>query len=240
MTEINSSQILLPEGEAHGQLFYILHDESGQATNMPFLLGAIRTEFPDAVIQMATIDPGEDMAWLTAQESDPDAQTAAQLAPQLGAGIQALERAIRNSQHTHGVLSEATAVVGVGLAGNLVLGLTLLEEPVAGRLITFGAKFPAYPLELSLDTTIHLLHADRDMTVPSSQAREAHDRMAQLQADATIDIAMNSGDSFSEILIGKMFERLKTCVPLRYWRYAGEQEREEGEGRKRDSDATLH
>ncbi len=236
MTEINTSQILLPEGEAHGQLFFILHDESFQATNMPFLLGAIRSEFPDAVIQMSTIELGEDSKWLNPEEGEPDAN----LASRLGAGIQALEQDIRSSQRTHGVLSEATAVIGVGLAGNLVLGLTLLDEPVASRLITFGARFPAYPLELSLDTTIHLLHADRDLVVPSNRAREAHDHMAQLQADATIDIAMNTGDSFSEILIGKMFERLKTCVPLRYWRYAGEAEKPEGEDKSRESDASLH
>ena len=62
--------------------------------------------------------------------------------------------------------------------------------------------------------------------------------MAQLQADATIDIAMNSAESFSEVLIGKMFERLKTCVPLRYWRYAAESESDEEEGRT--PPASLH
>lgn len=238
MSEIKTSQILLPESDAHGQLFYILHDENEQLSNLPFLLGAIRAEFSEAVIQIATISLGEDTAWLNAEDADPDAQAAAELAPRLAAEIKSLEHDIQTSQHAHGVLSEATAVIGVGAAGSLVLGLTLLEQPIAGRLITFGAKFPAYPLELSLDTTIHLLHADRDISVASEKAREAHHRMAQLQADATIDIAMNSADSFSEILIGKMFERLKTCVPLRYWRYAGEQESDAQTGK--ESGPSLH
>ncbi len=222
MTEIKTSQILLPEGSAHGQLFYVLHEENEQLTNMPFLLGTIRAEFPDAVIQLATVALDEDTQWSGADGPESDAPAATQLAPRLAASIKSLEHDIQTAQHTQGVLSEATAVVGVGRAGSLVLGLTLLEQPIAGRLITFGASFPAYPLELSLDTTVHLLHADRDVVVPSAQAREAHERMALLQADATIDIAMNSAESFCEVLIGKMLERLKTCVPLRYWRYAAE------------------
>ena len=238
MTEIKTSQILLPEGDTHGQLFYILHEESQQLTNMPFLLGSIRAEFPDAVIRIAMIALDADTAWLNVADTEPDAQTSAQLAPRLAASVKSLEHDIQEGQRTHGVLSEATAVIGVGAAGSLVLGLTLLELPVAGRLITFGAKFPAYPLQLSLDTTIHLLHADRDTSVPAASAREAHGRMALLQADATIDIAMNSAESFSEALIGKMFERLKTCVPLRYWRYAAEQEEEKEQGRAPPS--SLH
>lgn len=238
MTEIKTSQILLPEGGAHGQLFYILHEESEQLTNMPFLLGTIRAEFPDAVIHTAMVALGEDMQWTTDGGADPDASATAQLAPRLAADIKSLEHDIQMSQNKQGVLSEATAVIGVGHAGSLVLGLTLLERPVAGRLITFGATFPAYPLELSLDTTVHLLHADRDIRVPSARAREAHERMALLQADATIDIAMNSADSFSEVLIGKMFERLKTCVPLRYWRYAAESESDKEQDGARPS--SLH
>jgi phospholipase/carboxylesterase len=238
MTEIKTSQILLPEGDSHGQLFYILHEENEQLTNMPFLLGTIRAEFPDAVIRIATVALDQDTAWLNAGDTEPDAQTTAQLAPRLAANIKSLEHDIQMSQNTHGVLSEATAVIGVGPAGSLVLGLTLLEHPIAGRLITFGAKFPAYPLELSLDTTIHLLHADRDTTVSAARAREAHGRMVLLRADATIDIAMNSAESFSEVLIGKMFERLKTCVPLRYWRYAAESDSDKEQGRA--SSTSLH
>jgi phospholipase/carboxylesterase len=231
MTEIKTSQILLPEGDTRGQLFYVLHEENEQLTNMPFLLGTIRAEFPDAVIRIAVVALDEDTAWLDAGDTEPSESATVQLAPRLAANIKSLEHDIQTGQNMHGVLSEATAVIGVGPAGSLVLGLTLLEQPIAGRLITFGAKFPAYPLELSLDTTVHLLHADRDTAVSSARAREAHERMAQLQADATIDIAMNSAESFSEVLIGKMFERLKTCVPLRYWRYAAESESDKEEGR---------
>src|SRR5690606_8638700 len=198
MTEIKTSQILLPEGDTHGQLFYILHEENEQLTNMPFLLGTIRAEFPDAVIRIAMLALDKDTAWLHAGDTEPDASTTAQLAPRLAASIKSLAHDIQAAQNLHGVLSEATAVIGVGHAGSLVLGLTLLDDPIAGRLITFGATFPAYPLELSLDTTVHLLHADRDTVVSSSRAREAHERMALLQADATIDIAMNSAESFSE------------------------------------------
>lgn len=236
MTEIKTSQILLPEDQVHGQLFYILHDENAQLSNLPFLLGAIRTEFPQSVIRIATISLSESEAWLNVDDGDPDEQNAAQLAAQL----KSLEHDIQTAQHADGVLSEATAVIGVGRAGSLVLGLTLLDVPIAGRLITFGAQFPTYPLELSLDTTIHLLHADRDPAVSSDMAREAHERMALLQADATIDIAMNSAQSFSEALIGKMFERLKTCVPLRYWRHAGEGDGEDDQAQGEAPRAPIH
>src|SRR5690606_15417392 len=116
MTEIKTSQILLPEGDAHGQLFYILHEESEQLTNMPFLLSTIRAEFPDAVIRIAMVALEADTAWLNVGDTGPDEQTSAQLAPRLGASIKSLEHDIQDGQRTHGVLSEATAVIGVGTA----------------------------------------------------------------------------------------------------------------------------
>ncbi len=237
MSQIKTSQILLPEGQAHSQLFFILHDEGAPPVNLPFLLGSIRNEFPDSVIHIATIDTAG-LQDYGVREAGAAISRDASLAPQMAQDLSALEGEIVASQKTNGILSEATAVIGIGLAGSLVLALTLLEDVLAGRLVTFGSHFVAYPIELSLDMTLHLLHADKDPTVPSSLAREAHERMAQLQADATIDIAMNSGESFSEILIGKMFERLKTCVPLRYWKYATDESG--GEASDRDPGAHLH
>ncbi|NOL50327.1 hypothetical protein [Pelistega europaea] len=122
--------------------------------------------------------------------------------------------------HLH-IDAAATALVGVGQMGALVLELTKLANPLAGRVISFGSRFAELPTEaLSLEQTIHLLHSRQDSLVDFSHTVQAQEKIAQFEGDATIDVAHVATSSFDETLIQQMMQRLLTCVPLRYWKEA--------------------
>lgn len=117
--------------------------------------------------------------------------------------------------------ASATALVGVGQMGALVLELTKLETPLAGRIISFGSRFAELPEKaLSLAQTIHLLHARKDDLVDFSHTVVAQETIARFEGDATIDVAHALENSLDEALIQQMVQRLLTCVPLRYWKEA--------------------
>ena len=127
-------------------------------------------------------------------------------------------------------------MIGIGQIGSLVLELTKLAEPLAGRVITFGSRYAELPTEkLSLDQTIHLLHAGQDKLIPFAHAVSAQQTIAALEGDATIDVAHQIEHSFSTLLIEQMMQRLLSCVPLRYWKEAQESALSPDPASKQDS-----
>lgn len=128
------------------------------------------------------------------------------------------EHLIKHLQERFAVSSEATALVATSQLASAILELTKLPTPVAGRVITFGARYAELPdAKLSLDQTVHFLHAAKDPIVPVTHLSEADTAFAQFEGDATIDVAHLLEDSFHPDLVQKMLERLLTCVPLRIW-----------------------
>ena len=128
------------------------------------------------------------------------------------------EHLILHLQERFGVSSEATALVATSQLASAILELTKLPKPLAGRVITFGARYAELPnAKLSLDQTVHFLHAAKDPVVPVIHLSEADTAFAQFEGDATIDVAHILDDSFHPDLVQKMLERLLTCVPLRIW-----------------------
>src|SRR5690606_17260588 len=94
------------------------------------------------------------------------------------------------------------------------------EEALAGRVLAFGGRYASLPSHAPRYTTIHLLHGADDAVVPVLHAKAAHGRLAQLRADATIDVASNVGHELHPALVERAIVRLKTCVPLRDWQTA--------------------
>lgn len=123
---------------------------------------------------------------------------------------------ISAQQRQYHVEPAATALVGVGALGALVLELAKLEQPVAGRLISFGARFITLPYKpISLDQTLHLFHAAKDAEVDAKHSHIAQLAIQNLEGDATIDLLQGIEDSLDPALITQMRVRLETCIPLR-------------------------
>lgn len=123
---------------------------------------------------------------------------------------------IRQQQSEFLVESAATAIVGVGGLGALVLELAKLEKPVAGRLLAFGARFISLPDEpISLDQTLHLFHAAKDPEIDAKHSHIAQMAIENLEGDCTIDLVQGLDNSLDPALITQMRVRLETCIPLR-------------------------
>ncbi|MDO5666347.1 MAG: hypothetical protein Q4G44_00830 [Alcaligenaceae bacterium] len=123
---------------------------------------------------------------------------------------------IRQQQSEFRIEAAATALVGVGSLGALVLELAKLEKPVAGRLISFGARFVSLPEEpISLDQTLHLFHAAQDREIDAKHSYIAQMAIENLEGDCTVDLVQGLDDSLDPTLITQMRVRLETCIPLR-------------------------
>lgn len=126
---------------------------------------------------------------------------------------------IRQQQSEFQVADAATALVGVGELGALVLELAKQQAPVAGRLIAFGSRFVNLPeVPVSLDQTLHLFHAASDAEVDAKYSHIAQMAIDNLEGDCTIDLVQGIDDSLDPALITQMRVRLETCIPLRILR----------------------
>lgn len=126
---------------------------------------------------------------------------------------------IRQQQSEFQVADAATALVGVGELGALVLELAKQQVPVAGRLIAFGSRFVNLPeVPVSLDQTLHLFHAASDAEVDAKHSHIAQMAIDNLEGDCTIDLVQGIDDSLDPALITQMRVRLETCIPLRILR----------------------
>jgi phospholipase/carboxylesterase len=69
-------------------------------------------------------------------------------------------------------------------------------------------------------TTLHLFHGDDDRVIPADGSRQALAWLADLQGDATLDIAQGVGHELHPALIDCALHRLKTHIPQRTWQAA--------------------
>ncbi|ETD68709.1 hydrolase [Pelistega indica] len=236
MSLFTIEQALQPQGGQVSQLFMIFtdaHERHDKQAGYQEVIQAIAKTFPSAAIVLAS--PGEK---LTHYESlvEHHSLSDEQIKSFVQQHQQDLQGLIKTFQSHLQIDSAATAVIGIGQIGSLVLELTKLAEPLAGRVITFGSRYAELPTEkLSLDQTIHLLHAGQDKLIPFAHAVSAQQTIAALEGDATIDVAHQIEHSFSTLLIEQMMQRLLSCVPLRYWKEAQESALSPDPASKQDS-----
>lgn len=209
---------ILPSGAAEpAQLFILLHGESAGPEQLLHLVAAIRQGFPQAVIVQpyGPFGTGADRRWIA--DAAPDAEAYLGLIADAGA---ALVREVAHWQRQYGVGGQQTALVGFSEGAAVVLDAVCSVPGLAGRALLFSTRFAALPATAPAGTTLHLLHGAGDAVAPVGQARQVHARLAELQGDATLDIASSVGHVLHAALIGQAIVRLQTCVPLRNWEQA--------------------
>lgn len=208
---------LQPQGGAIAQLFIIFADTS-KNKNVESFFQHIAKTFREAAIILATPSGALLHHKALLEERTLNDEEICALVNTHKQDIQGFIKAFQAQLKIEPI---ATALVGVGQLGSLVLELAKLEQPLAGRMISFGSRFAELPTHLlSLDQTIHLLHASKDTLVPVSHTVAAQQAIAMCEGDATIDVAHLPETSFDEELMKQMVQRLLTCVPLRYWKEA--------------------
>lgn len=194
---------LLPAAGQPKQLFVLLHDAGGAATDMLALGELMGNAFAQAVVVMP--------------EGLSAAPVGAATAESLSSRVEALAAFLRAQQQRIGLLQSDTALLGFGAGASLALALSAAHDGLAGRVLAFGGTHADWPAGVPQLTTLHLLHGEHDPVVPVSQVREAYELLMAQKADATLDVASSVGHELHPALMEQALTRLQTCVPLRYW-----------------------
>ena len=208
---------------AHGnpeQLILLLHGWGGDARAMAPLAQALRQHFPRAAV-LAPDAPhaheggGPGRQWYAVAGLTPDnwPGRVAQALPPLMAWVQAQQQRL-------GVGPAATALGGFSQGAILSLALALQHDGIAGRVLAFGGCLTGPPLAAPRHTTVHLFHGGADTVIAADGSRQALARLAELQGDATLDIAEGIGHELHPVLIDCALRRLQTHIPLRTWQAA--------------------
>ena len=181
------------------QLFVLLHDAGGAAADMLALGNRLGDAFPEAAVLV------------------PD------LTPEGLRDVSALAAWVRAQQQRFDLLQTDTALAGLGQGADLALALSDAHDGLVGRVLAFGAAYPALPgsfEQVPVLTMLHLLHGQLDMRALVTLARAGFQRLTDRGADATLDVAATVGHTLHPALMDQAVTRLQTCVPLRHWRGA--------------------
>jgi phospholipase/carboxylesterase len=215
----------LPEEGAPQQLILLLHGwrESGAA--MLPLAQALRQRFaqaailaPDGPLQAdGPARPGVDSGrmWYAVQGLSHETWPA-----RVQATLKPLAAWVKAQQQRLGVGPAATALAGFSQGAVIALHAALVEDGLAGRVLAFAGCFTAPPEAAPRHTTFHFFHGSADEVIPAAGSRNAIGRLAELQGDATIDIAEGVGHTLHPALIDCALHRLTSHIPLRTWQAA--------------------
>lgn len=210
----------LPAAGRPEQLLLLLHGWAADGRAMAPLAQALRLAFPQAAV-LAPDAPqavGADAAarqWYGTEDLTPEVwpQRVAEALPPLRLWVQAQQQRL-------GVGAAATALGGFSQGAVLALALALQHDGICGRVLAFGGCLTAQPVAAPRHTTVHLMHGADDGVIPADGSRQALAWLAELQGDATMDIAQGIAHELHPALIDCALHRLKTHIPLRTWQAA--------------------
>jgi phospholipase/carboxylesterase len=213
------------EGHAE-QLLLLLHGWGGSGADMAPLAQALRAAFPQAAVLApdaphphtgADGSPGEPLArqWYEVAGLTPQ-----NWPDRVDAALPGLKTWVEAQQQRLGVGAAATALGGFSQGAVLSLALVMQHDGIAGRVLAFGGCLTRVPEAAPQLTTLHLFHGADDEVIPAEGSRQALGHLAELQGDATLDIAQGVGHVLHPALITCALQRLQTHIPARTWRAA--------------------
>lgn len=214
----NSLQWLPDQGEP-AQLMVLLHGVGDSAEGMAPLAAQLRRAFPQAAIvapdgfEPLDIAPsGQARQWFSIS-----GVTEANRPERVAAALPALADWLRQTQARLGLGPAATAIFGFSQGAIMALELVQVHDGLAGRVLSFSGRYAALPEVAPALTTLHFLHGGADSVIPAQHARDAIERLAGLQGDATIDIAEGVGHEINGHLLQCALHRLTSHIPHRTW-----------------------
>ncbi|KPF48921.1 hydrolase [beta proteobacterium AAP121] len=216
----------LPAEGPPAQLLLLLHGWGGSGADMAPLAQALRAAFPSSAVlapdaplphEQADGSPGAAAArqWYAVA-----GLTAENWPQRVDAALPGLHDWVRAQQQRLGVAPEATALGGFSQGAVLSLALALQHDGIAGRVLAFGGCLTRPPEAAPRLSTLHLFHGADDDVIPAEGSRQALGHLAQLDGDATLDIAKGVGHVLHPALIDCALHRLRSHIPQRTWRAA--------------------
>lgn len=210
----------LPAEGSPEQLILLLHGWGSSGSAMAPLAQALRLAFPQAAVLAPDAPHAYERGGTARQWYGVDGLTPEVWPQRVASALPALRSWVRAQQTRLGVSPSATALGGFSQGAILSLALALQDDGIAGRVLAFGGCLTAQPLAAPRHTTVHLFHGSDDKVIPADGSRQALAWLAELQGDATVDIAQGIGHLLHPVLIDCALHRLKTHIPLRTWQAA--------------------
>jgi phospholipase/carboxylesterase len=216
-------QFLPPQGRSE-QLMLVLHGVGDSAAGIAPLAEALRRAFPQSAVLVPDGfepfdgDPSGALGgrqWFSRLGIDEGNR-----AERVRAVLPRLAAFVRGAQQSTGVGPAATALVGFSQGAVCALELAQSHDGLAGRVLAFAGRYAVLPERKLEHTTLHFFHGGEDDVIPAEHARAAMQRIADLQGDATIDIAEGVGHELPVALVNCAIERLRTHIPHRTWAMA--------------------
>lgn len=214
----NTLQWLPPSGRPE-QLLLLLHGVGANGVGMQPLADWLRREFPQAAIvapdgfEPLDGDPsGRARQWFSRM-----GVTEANRADRIAAALPPLVAWVQQVQQDLGLGPAATALVGFSQGAIMSLALAQAHDGIAGRVLAFAGRYAELPTHAPEHTTIHFFHGGADEVVPALHARAGIQRLAELNGDATIDIAEGLGHEINAALLQRAVFRLRNHIPQRTW-----------------------
>ena len=214
----NTLQWLPSSGRAE-QLMLLLHGVGANGAGMQPLAEWLRREFPQAAIvapdgfEPLDGDPsGRARQWFSRM-----GVTEANRAERIASALPPLVAWVQQVQQDLGLGPAATALVGFSQGAIMSLALAQAHDGMAGRVLAFAGRYAELPTHAPEHTTIHFFHGGADEVVPAQHARDGIQRLAELNGDATIDIAEGLGHEINAALLQRAVFRLRNHIPQRTW-----------------------
>lgn len=210
----------LPASGSPEQLIVLLHGWCADARSMAPLAQALRVAFPQAAVVAPDAPNPADGGRRGRQWYGVDDLTPQNWPARVAGALPVVETYLRQQQQRLGVGPAATALGGFSQGAILSLETVALHDGIAGRVLAFGGCYVKPPEAAPAHTTVHLFHGGADEVIPADGSRNAMARLAELQGDATIDIAEGIGHLLHPALIDCALHRLRNHIPLRTWQAA--------------------
>ncbi|MCC2595650.1 esterase [Pusillimonas sp. MFBS29] len=199
-------------------LFVLLHGEAAGPEQLMPLADALKQAFPLCMVVLphGYHDPANQLPDLIAQ--------------------------IQHWQQAYGLSGQQTALAGFSQGATLALEASHAQHDLAGRVLAFSGLYATPPTDVPPATMFHFFHGANDKQVSVDNVELTLSRLAELQGDATLDVASRIGHELHDALIKQAIVRLQTCVPLRSWEAAMNSLQQQGSESvpSADTGRTLH
>ncbi|NLC36426.1 MAG: esterase [Alcaligenaceae bacterium] len=192
--DFSDTLALIPKEDKPNLLFVLLHGESAGPEQLYPLVEALKKAFPLALLILPPV--GDESR------------------------LDELAAFVRKVQGHYGVSGEQTALAGFSQGARMALETSRRHADLAGRVLAFSGLYQEMPGALPETTMIHFFHGAADQLLPLSEVETLLQRLGEIQADVTVDVASQVGHELHPALIEQAIVRLQTCVPLRSWKEA--------------------
>ena len=200
-----------PAGPATA-LMLLFHGAGSTPQNMVPIGQRLAAEFPGAAIFSVpspdVSDMGSGYQWFSVRGITEDNR-----AERIAATMPRFAATVRSLQTLTGTTAEQTVLIGFSQGAIMSLESTLLEEALAGRIVSFAGRFAQLPSHAAHDAALHFIHGRNDPVIAVGHALAAAERLTQLGAEVTVDLIPGLGHGINRAAEDAMVARLRAEPP---------------------------